>query len=282
VQNSLVTRIKLFLLTAVITTPLSGQYNFTASETEGCTPMKVKYNFVSSASVDTATSFTWDFGNGQTSILRNPDSVNYETAGLYDVTLVVTFVNGGEEWIIKPDYLNVHHTVPANFIYYDTVSTETYVLRHNEPLDAGPVYTFLWNIEGFSDRTGPKQTIVFPDTGTYTVSLTVTDSYGCSDKTTQDILVYPGIIVQNVFTPNGDNVNDYFIVTNQGGVPLILRIFTRTGILVYENEGSTVTWDGLTASGQKVNAGVYFYTIEARIGDPSKKYTKTGFLYLYK
>jgi gliding motility-associated-like protein len=95
-------------------------------------------------------------------------------------------------------------------------------------------------------------------------------------------VVSDAISVQNVFTPNSDGKNDYFMVTSNGGFPVILRIYSRTGILVYENTGSTVTWDGWTASGQEMKAGIYFYTIEALSGDPTRKYSKAGVLYLFK
>jgi gliding motility-associated-like protein len=90
------------------------------------------------------------------------------------------------------------------------------------------------------------------------------------------------INVQNVFTPNGDNINDYFVVTSTSGFPINVRIFTRSGILVYENEGTTVTWDGITSTGQKQSTGIYFYTIESISGDPDNRYSKAGVLYMYK
>jgi gliding motility-associated-like protein len=270
----------LFILVSTFT--VTGQYNFSANDTEDCTPMRIKFTYVSTASVDSVASFYWDFGNGQTSTLEIPDSVTYETAGLYDITLVLLFNNGGEEWITKPDYIDVHHTVPANFIYYDTVSYTTYVFKHNEPLDVGPVYTFDWNIESFGPRTGSWQLVTFPDTGTYTVTLTVSDDLGCTSKTSQEVAVYEEISIQNVFTPNNDGENDWFVLTSGGGLPLVLRIFTRAGSLVYEIEGTTLTWDGRTASGLELSPGIYFYAVEALQGDPNKRYTKAGVLYLYK
>lgn len=260
----------------------TAQYDFTISSTEGCTPFRVKYNFISSAMVDSVVDYYWDFGNGITSSLANPDSVQYDFSGVYSVTLHLTFTSGGEDWIIKSNLLTVHHTVPANFIYYDTVSYNTYVLQHDEPLDVGPVYTFTWNIEGFSDRNGPWQMVVFPDTGTYSVTLTVSDDNGCTSKVTEEIIVTEGLIIQNVFSPNGDNTNDIFMVTSHGGFPLHLRIYSRTGVLIYEASGYTVIWDGRSASGIDMKQGIYFFAIEAVSGDPTKKYTKAGTLYLYR
>jgi len=273
----------LLVILAVTAVPMvHGQYDFTVSSTEGCTPFRVKYAFVSTALVDSVASYSWDFGNGDTSSLVSPDTVQYNTAGTYTVKLSLTFLGGGAEDIEKSGYLTVHHAVPANFTYYDTITYTTYVLKHNEPLDIGPVYSFLWNIEGFPDAPGPSQLIAFPDTGIYTVTLTVADDQGCTSKVTHDIQVYQEITVQNVFSPNNDGANDIFVVTSHEAFPLRLRIFTRTGILVYEIEGSTVIWNGFSASGQEMKQGIYFYTLEAISGDPAKRFSRAGTLYLFK
>lgn len=260
--------------------PASGQYNFTADNTEGCTPMKVKYAFTSTATVDTITSFYWDFGNGETSILKDPDTVVYSTPGTFTPALV--FNSRADLMIVKPDLITVHHAVPALFSYYDSLAYNIYVFEHTEPLDAGVTYTFNWNIETFPLKTGRRQVVQFPEADTFKVILTVSDNLGCTSTSEQDVYVLEELSVQNVFTPNDDGYNDYFMVSSNGGFPISLRIFTRAGILVYETEGTTLTWDGRTASGMELKPGIYFYSIKALEGDPNKRYSKAGVLYLYR
>jgi gliding motility-associated-like protein len=268
------------LLITALSQKVNGQYDFTVQATEGCTPMKVKYSFINTATVDTITSYYWDFGNGETSTLKDPDTVIYTTAGTYTPALVY---NGrADSMIVKPDYITVHRTVSADFNYYDSVSYNYYVLEHTLPLDNGVTYTFTWDIEEFSTRTGRRQEVNFPRMDTFTVVLTVSDEFGCTSTVSKDIAVIEELSVQNVFTPNNDGDNDEFILTSNGGFPIRLKIFSRTGILVYEIEGITVTWNGKTASGQELNAGIYFYTIEALNGDPNNRYSKAGVLYMYK
>jgi gliding motility-associated-like protein len=90
------------------------------------------------------------------------------------------------------------------------------------------------------------------------------------------------ISISNVFTPNNDGYNDDFLVTTPDEVPLKMNIFTRAGILVYKTEGTTLSWNGYAASGQKLSAGIYFYTIEALGADPANVYNKKGFFYMYR
>jgi gliding motility-associated-like protein len=242
--------------------------------------MRVKYAFITGGSPDSTTSYYWDFGNGETSILKDPDTVEYSLPGSYSPSLVY---NGRADLAInKSDLINVHHTVPANFIYYDSVSYNVYVFEHTEPLDPGVTYTFTWDIETFPPRTGRRQIVTFGAMDTFKVSLTVADNLGCTSTSVQDVYVVEDISVQNVFTPNGDGINDYFIITSNGGFPIALRIFSRTGILIYKSEGTTLSWEGRTASGQELNSGIYFYIIEALKGDPNKRYSKAGVLYLFK
>jgi hypothetical protein len=53
-------------------------------------------------------------------------------------------------------------------------------------------------------------------------------------------------------------------------------------VLVYEGEGITITWDGETASGDKLKTGVYFYVLEALSSDPQKVYTQSGFIHMFR
>ena len=76
----------------------------------------------------------------------------------------------------------------------------------------------------------------------------------------------------NIFTPNGDGVNDYFTITKPETLPCLeaieIRIFNRWGSQVYHNKGTTFGWDG-TFEGADVSEGVYFFTIEGSYSQKS-------------
>lgn len=66
--------------------------------------------------------------------------------------------------------------------------------------------------------------------------------------------------VPNVFSPNGDGVNDDLVTSLPPGGKL--RIYNRWGQLLFESSGRNDYWDGTTTAGEKVPDGVYYYVIE--------------------
>ena len=88
------------------------------------------------------------------------------------------------------------------------------------------------------------------------------------------------IIAPNVFTPNGDGQNDVFEVKTKNGNKLALKVFTRTGVLVFNIEAKRCRWDGCSLSGQPMANGVYFWTAETT--DISPKVSRCGYVHLYR
>lgn len=75
--------------------------------------------------------------------------------------------------------------------------------------------------------------------------------------------------VPNAFTPNGDNINERFVVAkgeNCRVVEFRIRIFDRWGRLVFESTSPEPenAWDG-TYDGQELAKGVYIYNVSAKL-----------------
>lgn len=72
----------------------------------------------------------------------------------------------------------------------------------------------------------------------------------------------PTYVLPNVFTPNGDGTNDFFIPFPYRNVQDIdLKIYDRWGTLVYETTDPDIHWDGRDmTSGKLCTDGVYYYT----------------------
>lgn len=129
--------------------------------------------------------------------------------------------------------------------------------------------------------------------GEYSVNLVVESDMHCIDSMrSETITVDPSELdIPNVFTPDGDGLNDYFVVAEKSLRHLNLEVYSRSGLLVYkfDGEGESLRdwkgWDGnINGSARKASPGVYFYVIRA-YGWDDKVYDdrKTrGFFYLYR
>lgn len=88
--------------------------------------------------------------------------------------------------------------------------------------------------------------------------------------------IYP-FSIPNVFTPNGDGINDLFFITASGLTEFNLIIVNRWGELMFETDDPNEGWDG-TFNGNKCSEGVYFYSMKAK--QSSNNISKHGHLTL--
>jgi gliding motility-associated-like protein len=140
----------------------------------------------------------------------------------------------------------------------------------------------------YNSSNSPPDTIKYtyytPRSSGYQVALMVTSQWGCT-YTTPSVKITvdnPQLEVANVFTPNGDTVNDYFKPLAISLRGFEISIYTRTGKRVYQYRGDDLRgwqgWDGrIENSGKDAAEGVYFYTIKAAGWDnPSTKNPQSG------
>lgn len=83
----------------------------------------------------------------------------------------------------------------------------------------------------------------------------------------------------NVFSPNGDGINDLWKPKNRNDNDIV-KIYDRWGLLVSELTAKDQGWDGRTTSGSECNAGTYYFVIL----NNSKKESNTqkGFIQLVR
>lgn len=122
---------------------------------------------------------------------------------------------------------------------------------------------------GFSDvqwsTGGTGSSIVLTEPGA--VSVQAMDLHGCAVQAMVQVgEEVCGLEVPNVFSPNGDGVNDVWLPTgNFKG--LDVRVWNRWGNLVYEGNLVHGGWDGHTPAGIACSDGTYFYSITVRSAD---------------
>jgi gliding motility-associated-like protein len=87
--------------------------------------------------------------------------------------------------------------------------------------------------------------------------LRATNQWGCRSEVSQVVPVHGNIsFIPNVFTPNGDEYNESFMVIDLEKSKWDLEVFNRWGRPVYKKDNYNNDWD---ATG--LAAGVYYYTI---------------------
>jgi gliding motility-associated-like protein len=132
--------------------------------------------------------------------------------------------------------------------------------------------------DGFtSNAQNPSH--VYNQWGFYTVTLIVTNQFGCTDTTVCDIRSNEDIWVPNVFTPNGDGFNEFFTIYNIGMVEYYVVIYDRWGLKMFETNDQTQHWDGKTPRGGDAPDGTYYYIVRTK-SFTNKDYEFKGFLTL--
>jgi len=115
--------------------------------------------------------------------------------------------------------------------------------------------------------------------GTYTVSQIVVNTHGCLDTIYHVVVVDEGILIPNVFTPNGDGINDQFYIPNSGVKDFYIEIYDRWGLKMFEANASEIRWDGRTLAGKMASDGTYYFVLKATMYS-EKVHDYEGFLQL--
>jgi gliding motility-associated-like protein len=142
----------------------------------------------------------------------------------------------------------------------------------------GTATTWAWD---FGDGNGSVQqnpSHTYTGAGTYTVTLIVTNAAGCMDTITSIVTALEGILIPNVFTPNGDGTNDEFYIPNSGLKEYNIEIFDRWGVKIFESTAPDIRWDGRSTSGNMCTDGTYYYILKAIT--TTRDYSTTGFVTL--
>ncbi len=121
----------------------------------------------------------------------------------------------------------------------------------------------------------------FTEAGVYYIKLVVQSKDSISSAILCDYTTYAclnisdsEILIPNVFTPNGDGMNDEFKVAYKSILSYRCRIYNQWGRKVYDSTDISKGWDG-TIGGTHASIGTYFYIIEAK-GNDGKLIKKQG------
>lgn len=173
--------------TATITKPVLVSVNpepdFVATPISGCIPLTVSFNQTGA----NVTYQSWDFGDGNSSIANDP-SHTYTQAGTFAVELLVENANGCRDSLTQ--IITAHPLPDALFTYNSTDPCFAPVTLNTNNQSTGAT-NYQWNFGNGTTSTLTNQTTTYTIPGTYTISLTASNLYGCTDTYTQTFTVYP-------------------------------------------------------------------------------------------
>ncbi len=88
-------------------------------------------------------------------------------------------------------------------------------------------------------------------------------NYNCEESDMIFLEVIEDIMAYNVFSPNGDGINDFFDIKNADRFPKILvEVYSRWGDMLFQSTGydDGKRWDG-TTRGSEAPLGTYYFII---------------------
>ncbi len=140
----------------------------------------------------------------------------------------------------------------------------------------GNIVSYQWTPSTGLNNAGIKDPVASPSSTT-TYTLDIIDENRCEASDSIRINVSGGgggsskILVPNAFSPNGDGINDTWVITNLSAYPgATVDVFNRYGQLVFHTENYGKAWDG-TFNGKSLPAATYYYII-----DPKNNEKKTA------
>jgi gliding motility-associated-like protein len=146
----------------------------------------------------------------------------------------------------SPDSVYIQN--PTVYFVYDNLSS-----------DSIEITNVSWDFGDGTRSNLENPSHLYLAVNTYNGFFKYTSSDGCSDSISFIVDVREiELDVPNVFTPNGDGINDYFEIKNLDSyISNELVIYNRWGRKVYEASNYNNQWDG-----DNLNNGAYFYVLQ--------------------
>ena len=246
--------------TAPVTVIAEPAIDFQAGPWTGCPPHSV--SFTNMSTTETATTYTWDFGDGSTSNAVSTSHM-YMSPGVYPITL--TMETGGYcVRTLEMDGPQAVEILPVPVAAIDVTPNQVDILNPvvwveylgDQNVDCYYSFGDGGGIEGCNGQ------YIYNDGGTFTITQTVVNEFGCSNTAEGQVSVSGSVFyAPTAFTPDGDGLNDVWLPVVRGVSNYALRITNRWGELVFETNDPEEPWLGqMGTDGQHYCPnGVYLY-----------------------
>lgn len=246
--------------------------DFVGSSTSICLGESIDFIDISNP---TPSSWLWDFGDGNTASTQFPNHT-YTTAGTYEVSLTAVYSSSCQGTETKTAYITVNEIPAVAFTADQTAGCETPfpVQFTNNSLGSG--LTYVWNFGNGDSSTDENPDYVYDMNGIYDVSLTATNSSGCSISVTEDEYI-------NVALTEADFLPDVFGFCQPLEVNFSDLSISGTDIVSWQwsfGDGGTSTLQNPTYTYQ--DTGIYDISliIENTLGC-SDTLERTNYIFVY-
>lgn len=234
---------------------------FSFTQPEGCGAHSVQFLNLSSGGL----LYHWDFGDSSATSNEILVHHEYDRPGIFYPILYVRGAGGCADTLTSATPIRIYPEYRSEVVLHPVVPLELTLpdarvsVQENSPATEKRIWDFG---DGTIGTPGQAQhTYDLP--GTYHITLNSWDSLGClfTWKSPPIVVKSPELFVPNVFTPNGDGIQDFFRVEYSGHELYLLQIYDRWGVKQFETRNQNQFWDGLDMNGQPVPEGVYFWHI---------------------
>ncbi len=159
-------------------------------------------------------------------------------------------------------------TVSAQDLAVSILSTpETLSLGETADLEAVSIgdigiLTYAWSDSNSETYADDIELSITPEKST-TFYVTIKDeTTNCEATSEFQLVVFLPITIPNAFTPNGDGINDTWVIGGLEEYPdTKVFIYNRWGQKIHQSKGGFTSWDGMNRLGKKVTIGTYYYII---------------------
>ncbi|WNY23345.1 hypothetical protein MmiHf6_06520 [Methanimicrococcus hongohii] len=187
--------------------------DFSGQPLRGKAPLEVKFTDLSYQGIRDNLKYTWSFGDGTTSNQIGNVTHTYTKEGNYTVSLTISNAFGNKTET-KTNYIYVGSGPIADFTANNTAGKTPLAVQFTDKSGGNPT-KYSWDFGDGSKSTDKNPTHTYNQTGTYTVSLTVSNEFG-SDTKTEKSLVNVGVAPNVFFTANGTINSNQVAFTTHG------------------------------------------------------------------
>ncbi len=261
------------------------EFTFQPNITNGCQPLEVKFNAISS---DPNLSYLWNFGdsNENSNLSNKPNPTHtYNESGVFNVQLVAKNDSGCTNSLTVNNLIKVYKNPEAKFVTDPEIinNIKPIINFNNYSIDANS-YTWFFGDNDSSNVENPTHTYNI-NSDKYTVMLIAETSLGCKDTVTQDIFVKESLTfyAPTAFTPDDDGINDEWKIGATGidNSNFELFIFDRWGEIIFSTKDYKKGWDGKAKNKKIAENGTYTWV--ARFKDVNgDSYERLGSFVLYR